>query len=157
MAAILFKISNIHCFFYCSNTQYIKETCWTIHWTYIQWFYLVFVNVIAKRQDSRKIQWCPNGVAVVENSTSKRLENISERHLSIQNATSIPRLYYLLLCSNQCTHKHHFLAFLILPNKPKKNTSAARRRAVKSTCACVVFVNYGTLNSKSSQTEFSCR
>ena len=70
---------------------------------------------------------------------------------------SIPRLYYLLLCSNQCTHKHHFLAFLILPNKPKKNTSAARRRAVKSTCACVVFVNYGTLNSKSSQTEFSCR
>ena len=98
-----------------------------------------------------------NGVPVVENSTSKRLENISERHLSIQNATSIPRLYYLLLCSNQCTHKHHFLAFLILPNKPKKNTSAARRRAVKSTCACVVFVNYRTLNWKSSQTEFSCR
>ena len=31
MAAILFKISNIHCFFYCSNTQYIKETCWTRH------------------------------------------------------------------------------------------------------------------------------
>ena len=52
-----------------------------------------------------------NGVPVVENSISKRLENISERHLSIQNATSIPRLYYLLLCSNQCTHKHHFLAF----------------------------------------------
>ena len=31
MAAILFKMSNINCFFYCSNTQYINETFWSRH------------------------------------------------------------------------------------------------------------------------------
>ena len=31
MAAILFKMSNINCFFYCSNKQYINETFWSRH------------------------------------------------------------------------------------------------------------------------------
>ena len=31
MAAILCKMSNIHCVFYCSNTQCINETFWSRH------------------------------------------------------------------------------------------------------------------------------
>ena len=71
----------------------------------------------------------------------KRLENISERHLSIQNATSIPRLYYLLLCSNQCTHKHHFLAFLILvttKQTKEKHIGSASSCSQKYMCVCGV-------------------
>ena len=31
MAAILFKMSNIYCFFYCPNTHYINEIFWPRH------------------------------------------------------------------------------------------------------------------------------
>ena len=50
MAAILFKISNIHCFFYCSNTIHKRNMFdKTLN------IYTVVLFGFCKRQDSRKI------------------------------------------------------------------------------------------------------
>ena len=37
MAAIFYKYQNIHCFFYCSNTQYINEIFWSRHLDCFSW------------------------------------------------------------------------------------------------------------------------